>query len=62
MMRRKQTIILSCLVLSFLLAGGAMAKSKNFEFKFPEGIEDCNPNTPSPVWIQPTPVVKHQVA
>lgn len=47
-MRRKQTIILSCLVLSFLLAGGAMAKSKNFEFKFPEGIEDCNPNTPSP--------------
>lgn len=47
-MRWKQSLILTSFALSLLLVGGAMAKDRSFEFEFPEGIDNCNPNAPSP--------------
>jgi len=60
-MRRKQSLFLVSLALSFFLVGGAEAKDNGFEFNFPEGIENCNPNAPSPN-PDGTPLASYKVA
>jgi hypothetical protein len=47
-MYSKHLLCLSVVALSFLMSAGVMAKHESFEFEFPEGIEDCDPNAPSP--------------